>query len=180
MEIKYHLRYSYFLVELSRMNFIAYIPDIVVFGLIYMYSLRKRWIRNRPYAHFFFYLSFCFVFIVTLSPFIWNIPHLFSGIYNRYSFNPFVDLLNGYGSPLQECIENIILFIPFAFLLRYTYHTSFWTAFFLGVLFSVCIEITQPLISSIRVCDITDMITNSFGAFIGCSLYSLYHTVHHA
>lgn len=169
----HHLLNCYFLVEYSHMTFLKYIPDLAVMAWIYIYFFRKRWAKDGPYVHFAFYLSFCFVFMVTLSPFLWNIPHLFSGVYTRYNFNPFVDLLNGYGSPLHECIENIILFVPLTFFLRCAFRTSFWKAFLLGVLCSLVIELTQPLISNIRVCDITDMITNSLGAFIGCALYAL-------
>jgi glycopeptide antibiotics resistance protein len=144
-------------------------------ALIYICFLRKRWAEQEPSAHFVFYAVSCFVFLVTLSPFFFDIPHLFGGIYNKYNFNPFVDLVNGYGSPLQECIENIILFVPLTYMMRKAFHTGFWHAFFYGVLCSLLIELTQPLISSIRVCDITDMITNSMGALLGCSIYSLIH-----
>lgn len=155
------------------MTFLTYVPDFIGMALLYILIFRKRWAEERPYAHFAFYLIGCFVFAITLSPFIWNIPHLFGGVYTKYNFNPFVDLLNGYGSPLHECIENIILFIPLTYFLRNAYHTSFWKAFLIGVLCSIVIEMTQPLISNIRVCDITDMITNSCGAIIGCCFYSI-------
>lgn len=177
--MSYHLLNSYFLVEYSRMTFITYIPDIVVMTLFYILFLAKRWRTQNAADHLFFYLSACFVFLITLSPFLWNIPHLFSGIYSRFNFDPFVDLLNGYGSPLQECIENIVLFIPFAFCLRLAYHTSLWKALLIGILYSLAIELIQPLISEVRVFDITDIITNSCGALTGVLLYSLYADIRH-
>lgn len=148
-------------------------PDLAVMTGIYLFFLRKRWNGPDRTRYFLFYLVLCLVFLATLSPFIVDIPHLFGGIYNKYSFNPFVDLVNGYGSPLQECIENILLFIPLTFALRLAYHTSFWKALGIGMLCSLLIEFTQPLISSVRVCDITDFITNSCGALIGCLCYSV-------
>ena len=156
------------------MNFLKYIPDIAAMACVYIYFLRKRWAACRPYAHFLFYLAFCLVFLITLSPFLVDIPHLFRGVYTKYNFNPFVDLVNGYGSPLQECIENIILFVPLTFCYRLATKASFKKAFLLGMLCSALIELTQPLISYIRVCDITDFITNSCGALLGALLYNLY------
>jgi glycopeptide antibiotics resistance protein len=161
------------------MNLFTYIPDLAVMAWIYIGFLRKRWIGNGLNAHFLFYLTVCFVFFVTLSPFIVNIPHLFGGIYSRYNFNPFVDLLNGYGSPLQECIENIVLFIPFAFAARLAYKASFWKTILWGVLFSLGIELIQPLISDIRVFDITDIITNTGGTFLGALLYQFVILIKH-
>ncbi|MCH3960664.1 MAG: VanZ family protein [Solobacterium sp.] len=156
------------------MDLLLYIPDIAAMAAIYILFLHQHWSKCRPGAHFLFYLCTCFIFLVTLSPFIMDIPHLFSGMVSRYNFDPFVDLLNGYGSPLQECIENIVLFIPFAFACRMSEKTSLWKTLLLGILYSLLIETVQPLISTIRVFDITDIITNACGALIGAFLYSLY------
>ena len=155
------------------MNFILYLPDIAVMAAIYIFFLRKHWADDLPNEHFFFYLATCFVFIVTLSPFIVDLPHLFSGVYSRYNFDPFVDLLNGYGSPLQECIENIVLFIPFAYTLRWATKRSLWKTLLIGILYSLMIELIQPMISEVRVFDVTDIITNTCGTLIGALGYSI-------
>jgi len=127
---------------------------------------------NKKYKYT--YLTTCIIIFITLCPITLNIPTIFLSEHTSYNFQPFVDLLYGYGNYLEEILANIILFIPFTICLRKETKCSLLKATLLGILFSFCIEITQPLISDIRVCDITDLITNSIGALIGAIIYEVY------
>lgn len=160
-------------VMIETMIFVRSIPDFILMFGIYIYLVRKQKITSVSQKLFYLYL--CFMIMVTLCPVVYQLPHLFAGHYTKYNFDPFVDLLNGYGSPLQECIENVILFVPFTYLYRSITKHSLCKSACVGLLISICIEVFQPLISDIRVCDITDMITNGFGALLGSWLYSLLH-----
>lgn len=119
------------------------------------------------------YLSFTLIIGVTLMPVILNLPNLFVQKYSRYNFNPFVDLLNGYGTPLTEIGLNILLFMPFGFLFAAAMHAGFFQTLLAGAGLSFTVEILQPLLSFVRVFDITDIITNTIGTALGAGLYLL-------
>ncbi|MDD6258183.1 MAG: VanZ family protein, partial [Erysipelotrichaceae bacterium] len=74
----------------------------------------------------------------------------------------------------EETVLNILLFIPFGFLHKLALHKPWWNTLVTGCLFSIMIEFIQPLISLTRVCDITDIITNTCGCSIGILLATLY------
>jgi glycopeptide antibiotics resistance protein len=160
-------------------SFAQAVPDLIILALIYFLILVPRW--KRYGARAFFRRTLLFLWIsamiyVTLMPVFLDLPNLFRGEYTRYNFNPFVDLVNGYGSAQAEIFMNILLFVPLTYLIRKTYRTSLLKASLIGMCFSMCIELFQPLISTIRVCDITDMITNTIGAVLGSLLYTLIHS----
>lgn len=84
------------------------------------------------------------------------------------------NLLNAVqATPIEDLLLNIILFIPFGFLLPFLWpKLNIWKTTFIGILFSVCIESTQ-YIFQLGCCDIDDIINNTFGTFAGYVLYWL-------
>lgn len=66
-----------------------------------------------------------------------------------------------------EIIANIVLFIPFGFLLPMSFRRLKWWAVDLIGLGATClVELVQPYLG--RTCDLDDIITNAIGAVIGC------------
>ena len=73
-----------------------------------------------------------------------------------------------YGNYISETLENIILFIPFGFMLHFATKKRPSKIILYSLLLSLCIEVIQPLINEFRIGDITDIINNTLGAAIGC------------
>lgn len=111
--------------------------------------------------------------ILTLMPIIIHLPNIFSGFSSEINFHPFIDWQLQRGDSLTESLLNISLFIPFGFLIRKNTKLTPLQTILTGFLFSICIEILQPLLSFDRVSDISDVITNTIGACIGAYLYQM-------
>jgi len=83
---------------------------------------------------------------------------------------PFVDVLRG---NLREMIDNFVIFIPFGLLLGVNLkRTTFWRRLALVFIFSLGAEMIQ-FIFAIGTTDITDVITNTLGGFVGLMLYDV-------
>lgn len=128
----------------------------------------------------YFYLTA--VLFVTLMPIVASLPFIFNHPYTPMNFIPFDDLLHGRGDTVRQIVLNIIMMIPFGFLLpicRACSHKKY--NMFQCILFSaglsICIEVLQPIISGIRSADITDVITNTLGGLTGYLLFLLLRPV---
>jgi len=74
---------------------------------------------------------------------------------------------------LRGWIYNVVIFIPFGLLLSVNLkQTNFWRKLACVFIFSLAIEIIQ-FVLMIGITDITDIITNTFGGFLGLVLYDL-------
>ena len=89
---------------------------------------------------------------------------------------PFVDVLNGRGDFIRQVALNVIMLIPFGFLMPLTNkkNTKFLKVIFYTFILSLSIEILQPLIDGFRSADITDLITNVVGGSIGYIMYLIF------
>ena len=112
--------------------------------------------------------------------------------YLRYSINPFgaarrglefgggliSGLLHGdvkvtNWTSLEGIILNILLFIPFGYLLPSLFpRLRWWQVILLGLAFSLCIELLQ-LFTRLGYADVDDLINNTLGAAIGWLCYKL-------
>lgn len=142
-------------------GFIIAIPFLILFQIIN----RKR---NVSYLHIIgTYIYSLYIFAV-LS--ITGIPYL-NGINLSFTINfiPFSDLANNF----IQYILNLILFIPFGFLLPFlwTKYQKFQTTFLSGLLFSMSIEISQ--LFCFRTTDIDDLLMNTLGTIIGYIIFSI-------
>jgi len=82
---------------------------------------------------------------------------------------PFAGLSRG----RTQMIANIIVFIPLGLLLSVNLkRTNFWRKLAYVVLFSVAVEALQ-FVLAIGITDITDVIMNTLGGFIGMKIYGL-------
>lgn len=116
------------------------------------------------------------VLFVTLMPF----PVPFAGSNNLFmesaNFIPFRDLIMNYGRAVREIILNIIMMIPFGFLYPIIKKKGLFATTAMTFLFSLLIESSQLLTvwwGSLysRSFDVTDLITNTFGGFLGFLIY---------
>ncbi|UFH57430.1 VanZ family protein [Spirosoma sp. KNUC1025] len=72
-----------------------------------------------------------------------------------------------------EMIFNCVFFIPFGLLLNVNFKTvGFWPKLTVILLFSLTAELIQ-YIFAIGATDVTDLITNTLGGFLGLKLYDL-------
>ncbi|MDN5274963.1 MAG: glycopeptide antibiotics resistance protein [Candidatus Saccharibacteria bacterium] len=74
---------------------------------------------------------------------------------------------------LSEMISNVVVFVPFGLLLSVNFkRITVWRKLIYIFIFSVIVEALQ-FILAIGVTDITDVITNTLGGFLGLMLYTL-------
>lgn len=77
---------------------------------------------------------------------------------------------------VREMIDNFVIFVPFGLLLSANYKRgSFWRKLAFIFIFSCAVETIQ-FVFAIGVADITDVIMNTSGGFLGLLLYYLGNT----
>ncbi|XZF75644.1 VanZ family protein [Bacillus sp. AL-1R] len=83
---------------------------------------------------------------------------------------PFIQLFNGFGLKqfIVNVIGNILLFVPFGFILTSIKRTKM--VILVGLFLSVSIEVVQYMMS-FRWSDIDDVILNTLGTYIGYRIY---------
>lgn len=159
-----------------------YIMDFFILGVIYFTFFFKGWRRKSKDKFLVFnllYLYICFVLFVTLMPFRLPIPGIM-GTNNLFlqTINciPFHDLLQNRGNAFREIVLNVIMMMPFGFLLPLVKKRNVFSIAAWAFLFSLSIETMQLLYvwaggHASRAFDVTDLITNTFGGIIGYGLY---------
>lgn len=93
------------------------------------------------------------------------------------NMNLFDDLLNQRGDYDRQIILNIVMFVPFGIMFPMVdKKNNFVKTVKWSFIISLVIEVLQPLIS-VRSSDITDLITNVFGAIVGYLIYLTFKPV---
>ena len=153
--------------------------DFVALFLLYIFCFYKRWKATGKIAllvntAMYIYLSFVLYF--TLMPIITSLPFIFNHPYMPMNLIPFIDILERRGDFTKQVVLNVVMTIPFGFLLPCVKRGSItaFKALLYALLLSICIEILQPLINGARSSDITDLITNSIGGIVGYGIYSVW------
>lgn len=122
-------------------------------------------IRQKSKAQCLFYTLFAIygisVIYFTLLPII---PTFDKPVINLI---PFRDYVYHFGNYNEEMFLNILLFVPMGFFLTMHTKRNLFTIILFGALLSLAIELLQPWITIGRVCDITDLFTNTAGTCIG-------------
>lgn len=107
-------------------------------------------------------------------------PIPFAGRNNLFletaNFIPFRDLLLNYRGAEREIVLNVIMLMPFGFLYPLIKNKGIVMTVLLSFLFSLTIECTQLLSIYwdslyVRSFDVTDLITNTIGGFVGYIIY---------
>lgn len=151
-------------------------PDLIVLGVIYILILLTHWRKEgfrNCILHTCLYFSMCAVFLFTLMPFINDISNLFDGVKTGFNFIPFVDAIHNYAAWDIQIIENILLFVPFGFFHCFFGKHPYRNTMFAGMLLTLTVELIQPFLSTYRIFDVTDLITNTLGALVGILLFKL-------
>ncbi len=122
------------------------------------------------------YIYLSFVLFFTLMPIITSLPFIFNHPYDSMNLVPFIDVLNGRGDLIRQVGLNVIMTIPFVFLMPLVKkgNVRLLKVVFYTFLLSLGIELLQPLINGFRSSDITDLITNVIGGSIGYVMYLMF------
>ena len=157
--------------------------DIIVFIIIYILFFYPKWKKEKTLAiNTLMYIYLMGVLYFTLMPIILDLPFCLNHHYIPMNLNAFEDLFMHRGDALRQVILNIIMMVPFGILLP-IYKTNkkqkcniLYTVL-MTMLFSLFIEIIQTLIHSYSSSDITDIITNTIGGFIGYIIYIIFKPI---
>ncbi len=156
--------------------------DFVVLIIIYFLKFHKKWKSKGKDVLFInttMYIYLSFVLYFTLMPILTRIPFLYFHQYHYEPMNlvPFIDILMGRGDFLIQVVLNVIMMVPFGFLLPLTNknNTKILKVIFYTFLVSLSIELLQPFNG--RSSDITDIITNVTGGIIGYILYVVFKPI---
>ena len=125
--------------------------DFIFLIIIYFWKFYKKWKekgRDVLVVNTTMYIYLSFVLYFTLMPIITSLPFIFNHPYTPMNLVPFIDVTFGRGDFARQIVLNIIMTIPFGFLL--------------------------PLINGVRSADITDLITNVIGGIIGYVMYLIF------
>lgn len=160
------------------------IVDFVILILLYFVIFYKKWKpkgKDVLLINTTMYIYLSFVLYFTLMPIVTSVPtalnHL---VVNHHSMSmnlvPFIDVSMGRGDFMRQIILNVIMTVPFGFLLPFIKreNAKLTKIIFYTFLLSLSIEILQPIINSGRASDITDIITNVTGGIIGYIIYVIF------
>lgn len=156
--------------------------DFVALIILYFLVFYKKWKLkgvDKLFINTIMYIYLSFVLYFTLMPILTSLLFVFNHPYDLMNLVPFIDVLNGRGDFFRQIGLNIIMTIPFGILLPLVNEkcNNFIKVIFYTFLLSFSIEIIQPLISGVRSSDITDIITNVIGGFIGYIIYLIFKPI---
>lgn len=162
--------------ERTMIRGIASLPDFVVLVFVYFIVFYRKWKEMghlRLFLRTVFYCYLCMVVYFTLMPVLASIPNFYLYPAGTINLSPFIDIAEGHLNAETEIILNILMMIPFGFLLPLIMQRSPLAIISAGFLTSLAIECIQPFLNPYRAADITDLITNTVGTIIGYFLYRL-------
>ena len=153
--------------------------DFVVLIMIYFWKFYKKWKekgRDLLLINTIMYIYLSFVLYFTLMPIITSLPFIFNHPYTPMNLVPFIDVLNSRGDFIRQVGLNVIMTIPFGFLMPLVKkeNARLLKVVFYTFLLSLGIELLQPLINGTRSADITDLITNVLGGIIGYIIFLIF------
>lgn len=170
---------------IGGIKMIGYIQSFIIIALIYciiyqtyLKKKEKKFILKFSIMYIYLFLVLCVTILpidFTLDP-KWKYHSSINFTYVH--IKPFNDLISGYSGALKQVILNIIMTIPFGFLLSSLKKNISITRVIISTfLLSFVIEMFQLIMTVFllhyRSCDITDLITNVVGGIIGFILYKL-------
>lgn len=153
------------------------VVDVIVLIFLYFLVFYKKWKKLSNYDLFIrttMYVYISFVLYFTLMPIICSIPFMFNHPFKMMNMNLFDDLLNHRGDYIRQIVLNIVMLIPFGIIFPLIdKKNNFVKTVKWSFITSLVIEMLQTLVS-VRSSDITDLITNVFGAVIGYLIYLIF------
>ncbi len=138
--------------------------NCIVFAVVYILCFFPRYRKKGAryaivYTLFFLYLELLLFFTIFPIIFTFDAPSI--------NLIPFRDYFFAFGDYQRQIILNVLLFVPYGFFLPFCVGKDWKKTCLIGVCTTLAIELAQPWVTINRVCDITDVITNSFGTFLG-------------
>lgn len=158
-------------------NSVKCLVDIIALIIIYVIFFFKKWKakgKDMLLVNTLFYIYMALVLYVTLMPIIVSLPFIFNHPYVSMNLLPFDDYFSGRGDTVRQILLNVIMMMPFGFLMPIVKKQKLFSCILLTFLFSLSIELLQPLINGSRSSDVTDLITNTVGGMIGYLLYLIF------
>lgn len=162
------------------MNFfsICTLLDCIAAISIYFLFFFPKWNRNL-YELFIksclYIYGCCVLYVTAIIPVIIPIP-FFNMDISQIHINlvPYIDYLNSNGDFIRQILLNILMLVPFGIMYPFIYRKNFKSTIISGLIVSICIELIQ-LVSARQFssCDITDVINNGLGVFIGYIIYKI-------
>ena len=155
------------------------IIDLIVFLILYRFIFYKKWSTESRSKLILKTIMFVYITLVLFATILPLDVTLSTNNYflNSINLEPFIDYKMQYGGALRQIILNIIMFIPFGFLLPQVSKRRFIGVMIFSLMFTLSIECTQLLKTYVsfsgRIFDVTDMITNFTGGVIGYILYAI-------
>ena len=150
-----------------------YAPDLIVLLGLYLLLLGrwKKQGRRRVLVYTVFSVYMLGVLWVTVLPVLSML-----GIHHAYApmnLEPFRDLRLGYGNAERQVFLNVLMTVPFGILWPVVRRGKAGVFRTVGAAFllSLCIELLQPLLTTNRTSDITDVIANTAGGLVGYLLF---------
>ncbi|MPQ26468.1 VanZ family protein [Bacillus paralicheniformis] len=177
-----------------RFNMLVAVISIVLYIPYFILMIRKKYSIEKVIFNITFYIYFLFVLRFTLFP-IYLQKELIEDERAFYSGEPFLNIIpfntikevfttygaTGFESAIFQTGGNLIMLIPFGFLLPLTFSKkfNFKNMLFISFLFSFSIELIQFVQNSAygflsRFSDIDDIILNTLGALIGFTVYKVF------
>lgn len=159
---------------------IHYVISFALLALIYFLIFYKKWSKKTKKVlvlNTLMYIYIVMVLFVTVMPFTFTLDcffNLFMGLPNIAVFN---DLILSRPGSIREIILNIIMMMPFGFLYPIVKTKGVLKTVFMTFIFSLTIECFQLLsicAYGSRSFDVTDLITNTIGGFVGYIIYIIF------
>ncbi len=158
----------YYVFHILLGSVFGFIPLLPILALYHFFLAKKEKVKGLApsLSHTIFIYIFCFsllsIFTATAAPNIYSHAGTL-----RLNLIPFIDITTNY----VQYVENILLFIPFGFLLPLLWKNfgKLRMTLIAGAGFSLFIEIVQ--IFTIRVTDIDDLLMNTAGTVIGYFIF---------
>ena len=94
--------------------------DFIFLIIIYFWKFYKKWKekgRDVLVVNTTMYIYLSFVLYFTLMPIITSLPFIFNHPYTPMNLVPFIDVLNSRGDFVRQVGLNVIMTIPFGFLM---------------------------------------------------------------
>ena len=148
-----------------------------LYALLWAARLRRRDERYRVWFTL-FYIYCCLVACVTLMPFRLAIPGGNNLFLEQVNLEPFRDIRRGYLGARSGAALNLLMFIPFGFMLPALKRRGLLRVVLGSFAASLFIESVQLLycwggVSNSRIFDVTDLIMNTAGGAAGGVLFLL-------
>ena len=144
---------------------------------VYYHSVIKKLEEDKFWSSaLFIYTTIVILMTIIPDSFALNIQkNLFTYPYDN--LKPYHDLLLNRSGSIKDIVINIVMMIPFAFLFMKVKKTTMLKTILITFALSLSIELSQLFLSNIflnhRYFDITDLINNTVGGFLGTLLTKL-------